>query len=218
MVKLAGSVNCKMFWLRVTRWRTVTAVTANTNGGAPRAKNDNSVLCKAVNGKPSPNIVMPMINSSKANTVTMNNFKIFWMLLTMRVPSFRAKGMAEKESPSSTIAATLRVALLPLSMAMPILAFFSDSTSLTPSPIMATYSPEARRAETSASFCCGEMRPNTVASTAVCRNSPSLISASSGPDTALRSPGKPACRARAATVWGLSPEMTFNRTSFSINA
>jgi hypothetical protein len=60
------------------------------------------------------------------------------MPLTMRCPSSTAGASAAKESSISTMSATLRVAWLPLCIATPRFACFSESTSLTPSPIMAT--------------------------------------------------------------------------------
>ena len=60
------------------------------------------------------------------------------MPLRMRCPSRNAEGKLAKESLSSTISATLRVAWLPLCMAMPKSAFFNERTSFTPSPIIAT--------------------------------------------------------------------------------
>ena len=60
------------------------------------------------------------------------------MPLTMRWPSCTAGCSAAKESLTKIMSATPRVAWLPLCMAMPRLAFLSESTSLTPSPIIAT--------------------------------------------------------------------------------
>jgi hypothetical protein len=74
----------------------------------------------------------------------------------MRLPSWKAGRRAENESSSSTISATLRVALLPLCMAMPNWAFFTARTSFTPSPIMATRCPLPMSASTIRSFCRGE--------------------------------------------------------------
>jgi hypothetical protein len=60
------------------------------------------------------------------------------MPLRIRWPSLNAAGSAANESLSSTMSATPRVAARPLCMEMPIFARLSDSTSLTPSPIIAT--------------------------------------------------------------------------------
>ena len=60
------------------------------------------------------------------------------MPLMMRWPSWTAGARAANESSVSTMSATLRVAWLPLAMATARFDFLSDSTSLTPSPIIAT--------------------------------------------------------------------------------
>ena len=79
-----------MFRDRLTSRRTESAVTASTMGGAPRAKNESKVLCSVVKGKPRPRMVMATTKSSRAKTVTMKSFSMFWMLLMMRWPSFSA--------------------------------------------------------------------------------------------------------------------------------
>jgi hypothetical protein len=56
----------------------------------------------------------------------------------MRWPSVMACGSTANESFVSTMSATPRVAWLPLCIAMPKSAFLSESTSLTPSPVIAT--------------------------------------------------------------------------------
>ena len=58
--------------------------------------------------------------------------------LRIRCPSLTACATAANESPISTRSATPRVAWLPLPIAMARFAFLSDSTSFTPSPIIAT--------------------------------------------------------------------------------
>ena len=58
--------------------------------------------------------------------------------LRIRWPSSTAGASAENESSVRTMSATPRAAWLPLCMAMPRLAFLSESTSFTPSPIIAT--------------------------------------------------------------------------------
>ena len=60
------------------------------------------------------------------------------MPLRMRWPSPMAEARAEKPSSMRMRSATPRVAWLPLPMAMARLERFSESTSLTPSPVMAT--------------------------------------------------------------------------------
>ncbi len=60
------------------------------------------------------------------------------MPLTIRWPSETAGASDANESLSRTMSATERVAWVPDCIAMPRLAFLSESTSLTPSPIIAT--------------------------------------------------------------------------------
>ena len=67
-----------------------------------------------------------------------NRRRMSCMPLTMRCPSLTAGASAANESFIRMMSATARVACVPLSMAMPRFDFFSESTSFTPSPIIAT--------------------------------------------------------------------------------
>ena len=84
------------------------------------------------------------------------------MLLMTRRPSSTTWGMAEKSESSSTTWATWQAAWAPDAMAMPQSASLRASTSLTPSPVMATVCPAFWSARTSLRFCSGVTRPNTV--------------------------------------------------------
>jgi len=132
------------------------------------------------------------------------------MLLMTRRPSATISGMAEKSDSSSTSLATWLAACAPLAMATEQFASFMASTSLTPSPVMATVCPSFRYARISRFFWSGVTRPKTVYSFAACRKS---LSVSSVDASMYRSAlGMPARRATSDTVMGLSPEMTLMET------
>ena len=132
------------------------------------------------------------------------------LLMTLR-PSASTRGRVANRLSSSTNWATARLAEDPLPMAIPMSASLRASTSLTPSPVMATVRPRACRAATMARFWCGLTRPNTEApSTASAKASPPSGSSRASIPTAA--PGTPARRATAATVAGWSPEMTLSST------
>ena len=67
-----------------------------------------------------------------------NSFRMSCIPLMIRCPSSTAWATAAKESSIRTRSATPRVAWLPLPIEMARLAFLSDRTSFTPSPIIAT--------------------------------------------------------------------------------
>ena len=132
------------------------------------------------------------------------------MLAITRRPSATTPGRVAKRSSSSTNSATDRAAGVPDPMAMPRSASFSASVSFTPSPVIATTAPAAWAARTSERLTCGVTRPKTATSSiaAPTASSPSSVRAST-----QRSPtGTPQRSAIAATVRGLSPEITFSST------
>ena len=97
---------------------------------------------------------------------------------------------------------------------MPRSASLSASTSLTPSPVIATVCPRACRALTIACFWCGLTRPNTERSSS---RAPSAAGSSGRSRASTGSPawGRPARAATALTVSGLSPEITFSATPWA---
>ena len=84
------------------------------------------------------------------------------MLLITRRPSCTTWGMEAKLESSSTTWATWQAASDPEAMATPQSASFRASTSLTPSPVMATVWPAFCSAFTSLRFWSGVTRPNTL--------------------------------------------------------
>ena len=82
-------------------------------------------------------------------------------LLMERRPSATTDGMWAKSLSTSTTSATLRAASEPEAMATEQSASRRARTSFTPSPVIATVWPAARKACTSSRFCCGVTRPNT---------------------------------------------------------
>ena len=134
-------------------------------------------------------------------------------LLMERRPSWTTTGMEAKLESSSTRLETVRAASLPEAMAMEQSASFRASTSLTPSPVMATVCPWAFRALTKLSFCWGVTRPKTEYSFTARRISSSVRRVVAS--TYLSACSRPAFRAMLATVTALSPEMTFKSTPWS---
>ena len=99
-------------------------------------------------------------------------------------------------------------------MAMPRSASLRASTSLTPSPVMATVCPRAWRAFTIACFWRGATRPKTACSSIRAPSSPGSPGRSRRPRDDWPGAGRRA--ATALTVRGLSPEITFSATPCAV--
>ena len=83
-----------------------------------------------------------MNDSRKENVVLSRNREaVRVMLLTTRLPSMTTAGREEKLESINTSCETCRAASLPAAMAIEQSASLSASTSLTPSPTMATVCP-----------------------------------------------------------------------------
>ena len=136
------------------------------------------------------------------------------MLAMTRRPSATTPGSVANLPSSSTSCATARVAAAPDPMATPMSASFSASASFTPSPVMATTCPLDCNAPTIARFCCGVTRPNTVCCSSTSASS-SWSSGSSRASNPASTSGNPTRAATAATVRGLSPEITLSCTPCS---
>ena len=94
-----------------------------------------------------------LVTNSLATRCT---FRMIWR------PSPIARGMAPNQSVTSTASATLLASWLPPPSAIASRADFIAGTSLTPSPIIATYAPCAVSASTMTRLCSGVSRPNTL--------------------------------------------------------
>ena len=130
------------------------------------------------------------------------------MLAMTRRPSATTPGSVANRLSSRTSSATDLAAGVPAPIAMPRSASFRASVSLTPSPVMATTSPRLWAALTSDRLTSGVTRPNTAigaAAAASCSASSGSVRASIHRSAA----GTPQRAAIAATVRGLSPEITF---------
>ena len=132
------------------------------------------------------------------------------MLLMTRRPSATTDGMEAKFESSSTMCDTWHATSLPEAMAMEQSASLSASTSLTPSPVMATVWPSALSACTRLRFCAGVTRPKTVYLPAASRMASSVVSVRASTKRSAFS--MPARLATSDTVRALSPEMTFTAT------
>ena len=164
-----------------------------------------------------------------AHTVLVRNRLATRSMLAMtRRPSATTSGRELKAPSSSTTSATAREAGLPEPIATPRSASLSARTSFTPSPVIATMWPRDCSAATMARFCWGVTRPNTVVPSSASASAPPASPAPASP-AAPPEPGSgsvrastgspctvtPARSATAATVTGLSPEMTLTSTPCS---
>jgi len=154
------------------------------------------------------------ITKAAKTDLVMNSLATRWTFPMMRRPSATASGMAPNRSETSTESATLFASCVPLPSATASLALFIAGTSLTPSPIMATYEPFCRSASIRRRLSSGVSRANTVvaeARTASC----SASSGRSDPCTAPLPARMPTRSATAVTVVGESPDITFTSTPCS---
>ena len=119
------------------------------------------------------------------------------MLPSTRLPSATTYGRVAKLSSSSTILAAARVAPLPDPIATPRSARVSASTSLMPSPVIATVWPRDWSAVTKICFWRGLTRPNTELPSSASATAASSGSGSSAPPASPLSP--PVGRERAST-------------------
>ena len=107
-----------------------------------------------------------MLRNREKIFFTKNSAAARWILLMTRRPSPTIPGIAAKSDSSSTSWATWLAAWAPEAMAMPQSASFRASTSLTPSPVIATVWPAFFISRISRRFCSGVTRPKTVHSRA----------------------------------------------------
>ena len=180
----------------------------------PMVNQPTTVIWSGMNGLGSP--INPITRARKtAYTVLLrNSFATRSMFPITRRPSATTCGRVANRSSSSTICATARVAGEPEPIATPRSASLSASTSLTPSPVMATVCPRDCRAETMARFCCGVTRPNTSApATFSVNSSPSAGRVRASTASATETPSD---RVTAPTEAALSPEITFTATCWSL--
>jgi hypothetical protein len=111
------------------------------------------------------------------------------------------------------LAASLLTSDPVMPIAMPMSAFFSAGESLTPSPVTATISPRRWQPSTMRSFCCGDVRANTICSCASTASScASLMSRSSSPCTTIALASRSGTSSRStprasATSLAVSPRM-----------
>lgn len=133
------------------------------------------------------------------------------MLFTLRRPSAITAGSGSKAESINTRFATFRAASLPPAIAMLQSDSLSASTSLTPSPVIATVCPLDLRASTSDFFISGVTRPNTVYFPAALMTSASVLSVEQS--MYFSHPCTPTVFAMPATVCGLSPEIILMSTS-----
>ena len=135
------------------------------------------------------------------------------MLMTLR-PSNTTFGILEKLLSISTMWLTFFAASLPEATLTAQSASFMARISFTPSPVIATVLPSDFIVLTKIAFCSGVTRPNTVYLLATEATSLSFSPSSEIYLSALETPTR---RATSATVTGLSPEIIFMATSFSLN-
>ena len=119
------------------------------------------VTCRGRNGYGQRAMAMEIDNSREHTFLVRNRAATRSTLAMTRRPSATTRGITENWLSRRTSWATDRVAAAPDPMATPMSADLRASTSLTPSPVMATTWPRECRAFTMARFCSGTTRPNT---------------------------------------------------------
>ena len=113
-------------------------------------------------------------------------------LANTRRPSRMAVTIEPKASSSSTSEAASRATSVPRApIATPMWAAFSAGASLTPSPVIATTSPAARKACTTRSLCSGRTRQNTWVTASRARSASSSSEASSSPESTPPATSRP---------------------------
>ena len=136
------------------------------------------------------------------------------MLLITRLPSATIFGIELKLLSIKTRLETFLAASLPDATEIAQSASFSARISFTPSPVIATVFPCDFIERTKIAFCSGETLPKTVYLLATFSTSASFSPSS---EMNLSAFAIPARFATSETVTGLSPEITFTLTSFSLN-
>ena len=144
---------------------------------------------------------------------TRNRLADRWILLTTRLPSNTTDGIHAKLDSNNTTCAAWHAASLPDAIATLQSASLSASTSLTPSPVMATVFPWSFNAWTNWRFCPGVTRPNTVYFAIAFAISSSVWSVVASTYSSAFT--IPASFATSDTVSGLSPEITLTSTPCS---
>jgi hypothetical protein len=111
---------------------------ARKNDGMPIVRLPTSVRCLGKNGNGRPATPIASASNIEYTVLVRNRFATRSMLLMTRRPSATTAGRVANDPSSRTSCATAREAELPEPMAIPISASFRASTSLTPSPVIAT--------------------------------------------------------------------------------
>ena len=188
------------------------------NAGVPMVRKPIYVICLGKYGKGMKLSTTPSEISTEYTVFTRNRLATRSMLAITCRPRATTLGRWENFESTSTIWATAFVAGAALPIAMPRSASLSARASLTPSPVIATVWPLLCRACTIAFFCSGSTRPRTSISSRASASSSTL----SGRLRAsiyrgMLPPVRPTFPAIAATVPGLSPEITRHLTPCSRN-
>ena len=148
---------------------------ARKNAGIPIVnipRNDN---CVGYNGYRLTDISVNIVSIIENIFFARNNDAERLILLTTLLPSPTTSGILEKSESRSTIWAALLAASLPDAIATLQSAHFKASTSLTPSPVIATTFPAALNASIIFFFCSGITLPKTVYFSTACVISSSVF-------------------------------------------
>ena len=173
-VNAAGSALIATFTRNLPFIRLLFLCIASKNPGAPIVNAPSRDNCVGYNGYLCPTISVNNAKSIENIFFTRNSEAVLWILLTTLLPSRTTDGIHEKSELTSTICAALHAASLPEPKAMLQSALLSASTSLTPSPVIATTSPLSLRACIILLFCSGCTLPNTVYFSAAASSSSSV--------------------------------------------
>ena len=142
--------------------RLLSGCIASKNAGVPMVNVPKKDNCVGYSGYLLTATNVNSVISIENRFFTRNSEAERWILLTTRLPSNTTDGILAKSESKRTICAALDAASLPDAIAILQSASFNASTSLTPSPVMATTLPAFLSAKRSFFFCSGDTLPNTV--------------------------------------------------------
>ena len=172
-VSAAGSAKSTTLVKKCPSMRLLSGCIASKNAGVPMVNVPKKDNCVGYSGYLLTATNVNSVISIENRFFTRNSEAERWILLTTRLPSNTTDGILAKSESKRTICAALDAASLPDAIAILQSASFNASTSLTPSPVMATTLPAFLSAKRSFFFCSGDTLPNTVYTGAAFSNSSS---------------------------------------------
>ena len=161
-VSAAGRARVRMFVIKWPAIRFLFGISESRKPGIPIVNILISEIWDGSSGYVTIEISEKMDSRNEKMFFTRNSVPERCRLLTTRRPSSTTEGIFEKSLSSRTSCAACAAASLPDAIATEQSASFNASTSLTPSPVIATVLPFFFKAWTNCRFWSGVTRPNTV--------------------------------------------------------